>query len=146
MRRPTHTLSIARLLAASTQFAISEAHAQSKVAGFGEISFRHVEANGFVKISATGWSNLAIRGDGKVAAWGDSLYGVCNLPPGLSDITVVAGGEHHALALKSDGTVYAWGKSEEGQTNVPGTLGPCQAIAAGNTHSVAFRTDGVVAC
>ena len=62
------------------------------------------------------------------------------VPPGLSNVVAIAGGDSHSLALKSDGTVAAWG----GQTSIPARLTNVVAIAAGSTHSLALRADGTV--
>ena len=69
----------------------------------------------------------------------------CNLltlPPGLTNVVAIAGGDAHSLALKSDGTVVAWGDNFWGQTNVPAGLTNAVAIAAGSDHSIALTAAG----
>jgi alpha-tubulin suppressor-like RCC1 family protein len=74
--------------------------------------------------------NLAILGDGTVAAWGGDSNGQLGddghkanwerekshvIVHSLSGVTAVAAGGEHALALLSDGTVKAWGSNQSGE-------------------------------
>ena len=77
-------------------------------------------------------------------AWGDTNYGLTNIPSGLSNVVAIATGGEHSLALKSDGTVVAWGTNDYGQTNVPSGMSNVMAIAAGSAHSVALQNDGAL--
>jgi hypothetical protein len=81
---------------------------------------------------------------GTVVAWGanDSLQS--QVPPGLTNVVAVAGGESHSLALRGDGSVVAWGFNLSGQTNVPSNLTDATAIAAGQTFSLALRSNRTV--
>ena len=87
---------------------------------------------------------LAVKADGRVAAWGENSGGQINVPAGLSNVIAVAGGEDHSLALKSDGRVVAWGLNSRGQINVPAGLSNVQALAAGKDYSLALKKDGTV--
>jgi len=85
---------------------------------------------------------------GQIAAWGRNDYGQTVVPPGLSNVVMVAGGgaggtAGHTLALRADGTVIAWGSSGA-QTNVPTAATNMVAIAAGGLHSLALRANGTV--
>lgn len=74
---------------------------------------------------------------------------------GLSDVTAVSVGEHHALALLADGSVLAWGDNEDGELGdgntetsaapleVPG-LTNVVAVSAGGKSSYALLADGTV--
>ena len=73
------------------------------------------------------------------------LNGATNVPPGLSNVVAVSGGNYFSVALKSDGTVTAWGLGTSGQTNVPAGLTNVVAISAGGNHTLALRADGTVA-
>jgi len=73
-----------------------------------------------VAIAGGGYHTLALRGDGKVRAWGNNEGGQLGdgtatgrLTPvqvqGMTDVTAIAGGGCHTMALRRDGTVWAWG-------------------------------------
>ena len=87
---------------------------------------------------------VALKGDGTVAVWGDNSYGQTNVPPGLSNVVVIASGGYHRLALRADGTLVAWGNNDYGQTNVPQGLSNVVAISCGYWFSVALKADGSV--
>jgi alpha-tubulin suppressor-like RCC1 family protein len=80
-------------------------------------------------VAATSF-NLALLGDGTVAAWGGNVYGQLGddghkanwelgrshiSVSGLTGVKALAAANQHALALMSDGTVRAWGDNQEGQ-------------------------------
>jgi alpha-tubulin suppressor-like RCC1 family protein len=48
-------------------------------------------------------AGLALRSNGTVVAWGSSIGGITNVPPGLSNAVAIAGGFTHALALENEG-------------------------------------------
>ena len=81
---------------------------------------------------------------GSVVAWGNNSYGQTNVPPGLTNVVAVAGGEYHTVALKQDGTVIAWGDGRYGQTNLPASLTGVVALGAGANHTLALKQDGAV--
>ena len=65
-----------------------------------------------------------------------------DLPPGLTGVVAVAGGDEHGLALKNDGTIVAWGDNSLGQGVVPAGLSAVVEIAAGAYHNLALNSDG----
>lgn len=73
----------------------------------------------FVAIQSGYAHCLALKKDGTVVAWGGNQELQCNVPPGLSKVTMVATGGWHSLSLSSDGTLACWGQYEEGQLNAP---------------------------
>jgi hypothetical protein len=79
-----------------------------------------------------------------IVAWGANGDGETNIPPGLSNVVAVAGGEQHILALKSDGTLVAWGSDNFGVTDIPAGLSNVVAVSAGAYHDLALRSDGTV--
>ena len=74
---------------------------------------------------------------GTVVVWGSNDSGQTNVPPKLSRVMAIAGGQYHTLALKRDGTVVAWGKNTQGQTNVPADLRQVTTVSGGAEHSLA---------
>ena len=80
--------------------------------------------------------------DGALNAWGDNLYGECNVPAG-NNYVAVAAGELFGMALRLDGSLAAWGDNSYGECNVPAGNNYV-AIAAGATHCLALRADGSI--
>ena len=80
-----------------------------------------------------------------VIVWGNSYYGVTNVPPTATNVIALAAGDSHCLALRRDGTVVGWGGNYLGQTNVPPDATNIVSIAAGSSHSLALRSDGTIA-
>ena len=78
----------------------------------------------------------------RVTAWGDNSSGQTNVPAGLTDAIMVAGGDFHSLALRHNGTLLAWGSNENQQTNVPATDFRAVSIACGAAHNLAILEDG----
>ena len=88
---------------------------------------------------------------GYIIAWGAGTndsgypnYGQSMIPPGLTNVTAVTGGQYHSVALKNDGTVVCWGQGTYGQTSVPAGLNNIVAISAGSMHTLALKSDGTV--
>lgn len=109
-----------------------------KVADGGEYTLIANNAYGSASSTATVTIN-------RIIAWGRNTSGQCNVPPGLTNVVAVAGGNLFSMALLGDGSVVAWGSNSQGQTNVPAAaLSEVVAIAAGSTHAVALKNDGTV--
>ncbi|SFC37203.1 Por secretion system C-terminal sorting domain-containing protein [Flexibacter flexilis DSM 6793] len=85
-----------------------------------------------------------IKPDSTVAAWGDNLYGQCNVPQNLTKVIKIDAGWYHTLALRADSTVVAWGDNFFGQCNVPAGLHSVIAVSAGAKASYAVKADGSV--
>ena len=81
---------------------------------------------------------------GTVVAWGNSLFGQTNVPPGLTNVVSVAGGGYHSLSLRSNGLVVAYGYNGDGETTPPPGLSNVVAIAGGGWHSLALQSNGTV--
>jgi alpha-tubulin suppressor-like RCC1 family protein len=86
--------------------------------------------SGISSVVAASSFNLALLGDGTVAAWGGDVYGQLGdnghkanwelgkshvWVSGLTGVKTLAAANEHALALMSDGTVRAWGNNQTGQ-------------------------------
>ncbi len=84
---------------------------------------------------------LAMKSDGTVVQWGDTLQGQGAPPADLTDAVAVSAGFTHSLALRGNGTVTAWGDNLAGQTNVPGGLSRVVGIAGGYAHSIVLTDD-----
>jgi hypothetical protein len=80
----------------------------------------------------------------ELVAWGNNLYGQCNVPILANDYVAVAAGDAHSLALLADGTVVAWGSNAFGQCDVLPSSAGYVAIAAGNWHSLALEASGTI--
>jgi hypothetical protein len=100
--------------------------------------------SGVIAVSAGWYHNLALKGNGTVAAWGDNNYGQSTVPAGLSGATAIAAGDDDSLVLKSNGTVVAWGPDQYYQTDIPAGLSGVTAIAAGAYHNLALKSNGTV--
>ena len=94
--------------------------------------------------SVNGGHTVALKKDGTVAVWGNSLFGQSDVPRNLSGVVSVSTQQNFDLALKSDGTVVGWGANMVGQTDIPKGLSDVTAIAAGEYHSLALKKDGSV--
>jgi hypothetical protein len=94
-----------------------------------------------VAIAAGSSHSVALKGDGKVVAWGNSSYGQANVPLGLSWVVALApGGNESAnqvIAVNTDGHLTAWAGSGA-QTNLPAGLTNVVAAAVGSAHSLAL--------
>lgn len=120
-----------------------------------------------IALDASDASNLAIRSNGTVWAWGYNGYGELGdgttktsarpvKVSGLSNVVATATGNSFALALRSNGTVWAWGNNTDGQlgngtrsdystipVRVPG-LSNVTAVAAGGNKGIALLSNGRV--
>jgi alpha-tubulin suppressor-like RCC1 family protein len=84
-----------------------------------------------VAISAAAWSNLALKSDGTVWAWGWNFMGAlgADLPDwssagysavpvqvvGLTDVRQICMGHSSGYAIKNDGTCWSWGTNQNRQ-------------------------------
>lgn len=106
------------------------------------------EATNVVALSAGGSHMLALRGDGRVAAWGAPTHVFRNLilavPSDLTNAVAIAAGGDHSLALRADGTVVSWGYDAFDGIRVPEGLSNVVALAAGGGYSMAVKRDGTV--
>ena len=89
-----------------------------------------------VAVGSNAWLTV-----GPVAAWGYNFYNQCTVPPGLSNVTMIAGGVTYSLASRLDGSFAAWGNASgvtnSGWTNVI-------AVSATAGGALALRSDGSV--
>lgn len=116
----------------------------------------------WISISAAEDHNLAIKQDGTLWTWGESVHDRFTRPtpiptpipaaPGNGWKQAAAGGIHSA-ALKKDGTLWAWGDNWAGSVGIASTNGssvPVQIgsatnwirVWAGLLETVAMQTDG----
>jgi hypothetical protein len=88
-----------------------------------------------VAISASGYTNLALKSDGTVWAWGSNQYGQLGigsaatdvLTPtkinGLSGIRSIIAGNFACYAIGSDGSAWSWGSDFQGSLGTGGSIG-----------------------
>jgi alpha-tubulin suppressor-like RCC1 family protein len=123
--------------------------------------------SGFVAISASGYSTLALQSEARGAAWGNNEFGTLGNTGGTSSVptavdaltglAAVSAGGYHSVAVRSDGTVWTWGSNLYGEMGIgillPGTSTPTQimvggpsvkAVATGEHHTLALTSTGVV--
>jgi alpha-tubulin suppressor-like RCC1 family protein len=86
-------------------------------------------------------SSNALLTVGPVAVWRYNIYNLCLVPPGLSNVTTIAGGSTFNLASRLDGTFAAWGNAS-GITNSSWTN--VTAVSASAGGALALRSDGSV--
>jgi alpha-tubulin suppressor-like RCC1 family protein len=133
--RGQHTLA---LLEGGTVVAWGENRGGELGTGTTESSLVPVEVKGLagvVAVAAGEASSYALLKNGTVMAWGYNYDGelgdgskfgpeicesiACSTKPmpvsGLSEVTAIAAGTHHALALLKNGTVMSWGSNFDGQ-------------------------------
>jgi alpha-tubulin suppressor-like RCC1 family protein len=79
-----------------------------------------------------------------VVGWGGDGTGQCDVPMGLTNAVMVAGGCGQSLALLADGTVTAWGYNCCGQGSVPANLSGVSMVACGWYHDVVLFDNGTV--
>jgi hypothetical protein len=91
---------------------------------------------------------LALLGDGTIAAWGDNSQGQLDAIARLTNVVAMSGGFTHVLSVKRDGTVgvAAWGNNQDFKTNIPPGLSNVVAVAAGSSQSLALLRDGTMVC
>jgi alpha-tubulin suppressor-like RCC1 family protein len=124
---------------------------------------------GATAIAAGAEFSLALLGNGTVQAWGDNGRGELGnvnveegsrtpvAVEGLTGVTAIAAGAHHALALLGGGSVMAWGEDADGELGngveksfepspvaVGGLSGVVAAISAGTQDSAALLGSGSV--
>ncbi|GEM_PF-2572761 len=113
-------------------------------------------------ISAAESHNLALKSDGTLWTWGESVHGPGVRPVSIHTPTLAAPGNDwkqaaaggiHSLAIKKDGTLWAWGDNWPGTLGIPGIKGapaPMQVgsgtnwtkVWAGILETVAMQSDG----
>ena len=116
----------------------------------------------WVSISASESHNLALKSDGTLWTWGQSVRpragGLRPIPtpvpaaPG-NDWKQAAAGGIHCLAIKTNGTLWAWGNNWAGSVGIANTNGSAMPVQVGSAtnwvkvwasllESVALQSDG----
>jgi alpha-tubulin suppressor-like RCC1 family protein len=89
---------------------------------------------------------LSVRSDGAAVDWGNSSYGLTNVPAKATNVIDAAAASFHALVLRGDRTPVAWGLygtySPYGTPVVPSNATNVVAVASGFWHDLALRADG----
>ncbi|MBW2647615.1 MAG: hypothetical protein JRE23_15870, partial [Deltaproteobacteria bacterium] len=76
---------------------------------------------------------------GFLVAWGDTSYGLCDIPSADSTFVAVAAGSRHALAIREGGVVVGWGYDGMGQCTPTGLNEHFAVVDGGECHSVGTR-------
>ena len=103
---------------------------------------------GFVeKIAAGAWNSAAILKNGTAVVWGDTSFGKCDPPAGLTAVEKISIGPSHILAMQgpnqSGYKLVAWGS--DGYAKVSSFQGGrVLDIAAGDNHTVVASASGTV--
>lgn len=112
----------------------------------------------FVSIGAGEEHFGAVRNDGRLFLWGDSMGGGLGgnyrpnglytdylyVPTGVS-FSQISCGYFHNVGLMTNGGVTAWGNNLQGQCNVPVSCASgVISISAGNNYSTALKNDGTL--
>jgi alpha-tubulin suppressor-like RCC1 family protein len=74
--------------------------------GSNDLGFYQVVASNLMGVAVSSNAPLTF---GPVAAWGNNANNLCLPPPGLSQVTAVAGDEYAGYAVRTDGTIVPWG-------------------------------------
>lgn len=93
----------------------------------------------FVAVSTGAKHAIALRSDGTLANWGETVPG----PTPTGTFKAISAGARYGLAIRTDGTLVYWGNGFAGLGAVP--PGEFIAVSAGELHALALRTDGTLA-
>ena len=75
--------------------------------------------------------------------WGFNYFNQCDVPSGITNAVMIAGGGGYTVALLNNGTAVGWGgRVTEG--SIPTNLTGIVMIASGIDHKVALLTNGTV--
>ena len=94
---------------------------------------------GVIAIAAGDRHGLALKANGTVVSWGDSI---ARVPIGLRNVIAISAGGRRSLALRNDGSVAAWG--DLGAPALFNSLTDVSAVAVGRDHIMALRNDGAM--
>ena len=95
-------------------------------------------------IFSTPQAFAAVKGDGSVVAWGNSLYGGDASGVTLTNVETIVTTRQAFAALNTDGSVQAWGDSSYGGDASGVNLTNVQSIFSAESAFAALKTDGSV--
>src|ERR1041385_4104444 len=118
--------------------------------------------NNWVSISAGEGYSLAIKSDGTLWTWGESVVPRLRMPASISSPVLAAPGNDwkqaaaggvHCLAIKRNGTLWGWGNNWAGSVGIPSTNGSVVPVQIGSAtnwvhvwgstlESVGLQSDG----
>jgi len=79
-------------------------------------------SEGVVDIASTYTSVAALKSDGSVVVWGNTIRGERNIPQTDAKMVKLFAGQYHYTALLENGEIVAWGDNLFKQSTVPGSL------------------------
>lgn len=137
--RPLSAVLTALLLLATVTASAQEG---GSVVGWGrEIVVPPHELHGIVK-QVEGEHVLALRADGVIVAWGDNVWGTCDVPEPNADFIDIAIVPDGSYGLKEDGSVVYWGYEPYGVELLPEPNTGFASITAAREAVFAQRPDG----
>ncbi|MBQ8743115.1 MAG: hypothetical protein IJZ03_07070 [Clostridia bacterium] len=95
-----------------------------------------------VSVKTSAHHTVILLSDGSVVAFGDNLFGQCNVSLWKNVVSIDVG-EYHTVALLDDGTVKACGSRTYSQCSVAGYENVIM-ISAGDFHTLVLLADGTV--
>ena len=95
-----------------------------------------------VSVKTSAHHTVILLSDGSVVAFGDNLFGQCNVSL-WKNVVAIDVGEYHTVALLADGTVKACGSRTYSQCSVAGYENVIM-ISAGDFHTLVLLSDGSV--
>jgi len=74
--------------------------------------------SGVVDIAATSSTVAAVKEDGTIVVWGNTVKGEGKVPETPAKVKILEGGRYHYSALMENGDVISWGNNEKKQTEI----------------------------
>jgi hypothetical protein len=100
---------------------------------------------GFVAVAGGEGHSLGLKSDGSIVAWGQNVFGQCDVSAPNTGFVAIAAGEWHSAGLRSDGTIAAWGRNDEGQCDVSAPNQDFLALAAGGKYCLSVKSSTATA-
>lgn len=92
----------------------------------------------------------ALKADGSIVVWGDSLfdgvldYGVMKIPPGVSNVKILRASYGRILVVREDDSVISWGAASQSLPDEPTRIRNAVDVSLGMYHGVALLADSTV--
>ena len=90
--------------------------------------------------------SCAVTTQGRVACWGNNVYGQTDVPMNLGVASEISAGGFHTCAITATSNLRCWGSNEDGQSGVPANLGTVRSASAGSFHTCAITYNWEIRC